>query len=212
MVRKRKPGAGRKPKLGTAMRSQLTVRMPDDARAQLEAAAKRRHRTLTDELLWRVRNSFAREYEQERDPAARALAFLFSMLAETIHVGFSPEWKWHKNPFMFKAFKLAVAMLLDALEPSGEMRTPYEALRKNPKAEQWLIEQYKTPESAARSAINSTLHRLFVRDHLERALAHGMNPEDPGYRELLDQVEREEYQMAHVRRDLGIEETSKQGR
>ena len=75
MARKRAPGGGRKPKGPVAARSQLTVRMPDDLRAELEAAARRRNRNLTDELIGRIRVSFAREHEQKRDPATRALLF-----------------------------------------------------------------------------------------------------------------------------------------
>ena len=75
MARKRAPGGGRKPKGPVAARSQLTVRMPDELRAELEAAARRRNRNLTDELIGRIRGSFAREHEQKRDPATRALLF-----------------------------------------------------------------------------------------------------------------------------------------
>jgi hypothetical protein len=75
MAQKRAPGGGRKPKGPVAARSQLTVRITDDLRAELEAAARRRNRNLTDELIGRIRVSFAREHEQKRDPATRALLF-----------------------------------------------------------------------------------------------------------------------------------------
>src|SRR6516165_455129 len=55
MARKRAPGGGRKPKGAAPMRSQLTIRMPDDLRTELEAAARKRGHNLTDELLWRLR-------------------------------------------------------------------------------------------------------------------------------------------------------------
>jgi hypothetical protein len=165
--------------------------MPDDLRSELEASARKRGRNLTDELLGRLRSSFAREHEQKRDPATRALNYLISKVAELTHLGLPV--KWHQDPFMFRAFKLAVGALLDALEPSGEMRTPYEVLRQNPQVEQWFIDQYKTPETAALSVADLVL-KLFSRPELGRQLIDEY-PEDPNF-------ERDEYQMSNARHAL----------
>jgi hypothetical protein len=147
MARKRAPGGGRKRSPETP-RAQLSIRMQENDRAQLEAAAKRRDWTVTEELLWRLRASFARDHERQRDPPLRAWCFLISDLASYIHYE-TPN--WHKNPFWFRAFKLGVTGLLDALEPKGEIRSPKDL---DP-----LID-HKTPEAQATAALNIVLHQL----------------------------------------------------
>jgi hypothetical protein len=165
MARKRAPGGGRKPIGPRVARAQLSLRMPDDLRTELEAAAATRGRSLTQEMLGRLRESLARERIDRQDPAMRALCFLFQDLAETIHAR-QPEirrdFKWHRNPFMFRAFKLGVAKLLDALEPPGEIKPLGRAQHgasDNPFLKQ-MAEWFKTPESAATYAATLTLEHL----------------------------------------------------
>jgi hypothetical protein len=201
--------------------------MPDDVRTELEAAARRRNRNLTDELIGRIRASFAREHEQKRDPATRALLFLFSQLAEQVHLNSPIE--WHQNPFMFRAFKLAVARLLDALEPSGKIQPPYEdvaraslevargAKEKHAPVlvqSQWFVDQYQTPEKTAAAVADSILRFFFGGSstlnepvpHL-RALA-AEHPENEIYRELPDNLERDHYRMSDARRALQLKPKS----
>jgi hypothetical protein len=165
MARKRAPGGGRKPKGAAPMRSQLTIRMPDDMRAELEAAARRRDHTISDELLWRLRASFARDYEERHDPATVALRFLIARLAHYIHLRLPFPMKWHENPFMFQAFKLGITKVLDAIAPSGEIESPY---KDNPEASagmrqrlRWLADTRRTPEDAAQAAVDRVLELLF---------------------------------------------------
>jgi hypothetical protein len=176
MVRKRARGGGRKPKGPIAARAQLTVRMPDDLRSELEAAAQRRGRNLTDELLGRLRASFARERDRQRDPPLRAWCFLISELASYIHYE-TPN--WHKNPFWFRAFKLGVAGLLDALEPRGEVRPPKDL---DPAID------HETPEAQAKAALNIVFHQLHGGKSREYAHVHSIagirEDHDP---EVLDQ-------------------------
>jgi hypothetical protein len=176
------------------MRSQLTVRIPDELRAELKASAQRRNRNLSDELIGRLAASFSRERDEKRDHATRALNFLFSQLAAEIHRGF--RMKWHQNPFMFRAFKLAVARLLDALEPSGEMRSPYE--ERYP---------YKTPEKVAEAAAELTLSGLF---RSSAALpeywiqAKQKHLDNPTLRRWIDDYEREQFGMVDARNALQL--------
>jgi hypothetical protein len=189
--------------------------MPDDLRAELEAAARRRNRNLTDELIGRIRGSFAREHEQKRDPATRALLFLISQLAEQVHLNSPIE--WHQNPFMFRAFKLAVARLLDALEPSGKIEDPARAIlefarraKEKPAPmlvhSQWFVDAHETPEKTAAMVADSIL-RLFFGGTLNeyvpplRDLA-AKYPENEVYRALSDNVERDRYRMSDARRAL----------
>jgi hypothetical protein len=174
--------------------------MPDELRAELEASAKRRGRGISDELIGRLLASFSREREDKLDPTTRALNFLFSKLAWEAHRGF--RGKWHQNPFMFRAFKLAVAKLLDALEPSGEMRSPFDEGF-----------PYKTPEKLAQAAVDLTLSSLFfssatLPDHWP-AVRHWVKQQqasDPSlpYRAWLDDSEREQFGFVAARNALQL--------
>jgi hypothetical protein len=182
--------------------------MPDDMRAELEAAAKKHKWSLTQELLWRVRASLLKEREDHRNRALRAVCFLISELGRrglsTDSYGEDP---WHRDPFTFRAFKLGVAKLLDALEPPGEIRPTFSkkwgVLRHGP---------FETPESLADYAASNELYRLFdstplsqdqktmlLESELSRVLG----------REALRVYERELYAMSHARHDLGIDEPKK---
>jgi hypothetical protein len=211
--RKRAPGGGRKPsgpfKQGAA---QLTVRMPDDMRARLDAAARKKGWSLSQQLLWRLRVSFEKEnHADHRDPATRALCFLIAETAQRVHIGIPVE--WHRNPFLFRAFKLAVASLLDALAPAGAVESPLPEFSKvlEPRELQLIGDRWKTPETAAAEAAKLTLTSLLLPAHdVEdvKTRLRGLNfPERPNLsEELIKEFEREFYVMANARRDLGIDE------
>ena len=121
--RKRAPGGGRKPKGEFAgLPSPLSVRMPADMRAQLEAAARRSGRSMSQEVLRRLNSSLSRERNEAGDRATRALCFLISSLAYAVHWNMP---NWRSDRFLFRAVKIGIGKLLDALpEPTGEMETP----------------------------------------------------------------------------------------
>ena len=212
-IRKRAPGGGRKPS-GPFRHSaaQLTVRMPDDMRARLDAAARKKGWSLSQELLWRLRVSFEKEnYRDRRDPATRALCFLIAETAQRVHIGVLVE--WNRNPFLFRAFKLAVAALLDELEPAGSAKSSVPEFSKvlKPHELQLFGDRWKTPETAAAEAAKLTLTSLFLPAHdVEdvKTRLRGLNfPERPNLsEELIKEFEREFYAMANARRDLGIGE------
>jgi hypothetical protein len=120
--RKRAPGAGRKPQ-GEFSRLTVpfSVRMPATMRGELKNAARKRDRKEGQELLRRLQDSFTQDRDRARDPAMRALCFLFSELAEAAHLGVPG---WRSNPFLFQAVKIGIGKLLDALEPPGEVKAP----------------------------------------------------------------------------------------
>jgi hypothetical protein len=100
----------------------MSFRLPTETRSDLQKAAKANRRSITQELLHRLDESFKEDRKNYRDPAAKALCFLFSELAEYVHHG-TPDWR--SDPFLFRAFKLAVPTLLDNLpEPPGKIETP----------------------------------------------------------------------------------------
>jgi hypothetical protein len=175
--------------------------MPDDLRTELEKAAKKRGRSLTDELLGRLRLSFAREREQERDRATRGICYLISQIAGP---WVSVEEPWTHDPFKFRAFKLGVAKLLDALEPPGEARSPYD-----PAGPKLLLMAYETPESAGDHLATGTLNMLLQPrpvpdpDTLTRfADAVGL----PEYfrARFIEALKQQTYGMSDARRDLAL--------
>src|SRR5437764_6494045 len=156
MARKRAPGGGRKPK-GSAPGEPLTIRMPPDLRAELERAAKKRGRYLSEEILGRLRLSLAKQREEQRDPVVRALCYLISETANSVRKGDNPLSKgWQRNPFLFRAFKIGVTAVLDALDQPGEARNPFP-----PPQSAALSDDYSaTPETLGRAAANNVLFAL----------------------------------------------------
>ena len=121
-------GAGRKPTGPFAHNTQsVTLRMPADMRAELEAAARKKGWAFSQEVLWRLRASLHKTVEDERRPSVRAMAFLVAELIERTTMGLMLD-GWHRNPFLFRAVRHGVAKLLEALEPPGKvefaLRTP----------------------------------------------------------------------------------------
>jgi hypothetical protein len=203
--RKRAPGGGRK-RLGPSVARNLTIRIDDELRERLEVevrkrAQRRRNWNLSQEILMRLNQSLSREQESSDDPATRALTFLISNVVKQIDVGL--PLKWHQNPFMFRAFKLAVGMVLDTIEPSGEMQSPYEALRKNPKVEKWFIDDYRTPEIAASSAAKVVMRQLFRPSLMQDY----MKSEEPNNYSgpIADEIDRQFYRYSDAKRALGID-------
>jgi len=95
--------------------------MRPDMRAQLEAARKRSGISLSQEILRRLNLSLDRERHNNSDDATRAICFLIASLASVIH------WNtrgWRSDVFLFRAIKLGIATVLDALEPKGEAKVP----------------------------------------------------------------------------------------
>jgi hypothetical protein len=186
--------------------------MPDDLRAALEAAAKKHGRSLTRELIWRLQVSLNRERIDRQDQVMRALCFLFTDLVERLH--FRQGGKWHRDPFTFRAFKLAVAKLLDALEPPGEAKSPFSKLERSDSAlHQQLVDWFKTPESAAAHAAALTLESLFRPKKItanERVVIKQAESEilDYGTADMMiEDFEREYFAMDIAGRVLGLDQS-----
>jgi hypothetical protein len=210
---KRKSHAGRKPAGPFAHNtSQLTIRMPDDLRSELETAAKKKGWSLTQELLWRVRSSYRRQREEERrPPATRALCFLISEIA--VRIGFFKLSEWHRSTFAFRAFRLAVGQLLETLEPTGEMKNPFKSLQKvwhqggpgvTPLPGAALI--LETPESLGAHTAKVVVDELRGRSpDWERHAKEFRNDPDPEFRAIAQLMLETVYGMADARRDMGIQ-------
>ena len=218
MKRKRAPGGGRKARAGPT--SPLTFRIPDDLRQQLESEAAEKNATVSERLLWHLSQSLSREKALGRDPAVRAFCFLIMELSDRLRwAAGPPPALWERNPFVFKAFKIAVEKLLSNFEPKGDMkRPPIEAFLKEafsdyhsiltPSMKRLMAEVWESPERAADDAVQNTLLDLAGLRSPEAFIRYWTEQEDKGLGEIasrhIKKFNRTWYGMADVRHDLQI--------
>jgi hypothetical protein len=220
---KRKPGGGRKSMAGPTV--SLTVRVPADMRVLLERGAKKRRPyawSISQELIARLRQAYVEERKNERDPAIRALCFLIAETAHQIagpHVfdeatkTEAPLFDWRSNPFFFRAFKLAVAQVLDSLQPPGEVKAPQTRTSLFPNSEGATQEEadsfsarfdrsFESPEARADYAAGYILNSLaMVTDQsIEEHREEARRLERIGVPSFL----REHFGMVDAARDLKV--------
>jgi hypothetical protein len=196
----------------------MSIRVPAELRAQLEAAARRRGRNVSEELLARLNSSFQRERDKAVDPAMRALNFLFSTLAYSVHWNMP---NWRSDAFLFKAIKIGIAKLLDALEPGGDADLPdfWRAAATmspdiifRPVLEDWM-RATQSPEDMADYAVRNTLHSFVSPRPLQNSEALRGLASTPGWEELGGRILRDQeghfYGMKDAKRDLAITKRSK---
>lgn len=226
MMAKRKKlvrGAGRKPQGEfSQLTSPFSLRMPDDLRNQLEAAAKKSGRSASQELLKRLNSSFVRDRDIERDPAMRALCFLIAEAANLVAGPFTfneesktetPQFNWRSDPFFYRAFKIAVSRILDALEPKGEIGPPKIQINFSPQpgiatqteansVAALLMQSFSSPEARADYAADYILKWLITVPQwsLEDRENERRRLEATGLPSFL----REFYGMSDAARDLSI--------
>jgi hypothetical protein len=174
MARKRKPGGGRKPKGPIRAKSEVfTTRITPETRRAIEREAKRSEQSISQfaERLLMLGLEARRRRENYR--SIRAFCFLIEQLALDMGGGRwmdasqfeGPKRKpveraqdeWRTEPFYYKAFTIAVASLLDALKPKGNIEAPYnaelieEALgdSENPALISLMKNTYESPENLA---------------------------------------------------------------
>jgi hypothetical protein len=221
--RKRAPGGGRKPKGEfDRLSATVTMRMPEDLRERLVRAADNNDRSITQEVLRRLHDSFTRDRSKERDPAMRALCFL---IAETAHQVAGPPvtnkdgteapmFNWRSNPFFFRAFKLAVGQVLDALQPPGDANDgPRVQLKLFPNVETatqeegdslaaWFMRSFESPQARADYAARHVLGTLTMvsEQSIEERTAEARRLGRIGIASFL----REHYGMIDAAKDLQI--------
>ena len=210
---KRAPGGGRKPKGDfSQLTSPLSLRMPAEMREQLESSASDNGRSVSQEVLRRIQESFHRDRDRARDPAMRALCFLIAQLAGEVagptDTQGRPYFDWRNDRFFFRAFKLAVAKVLDALEPSCEIRSPigvFDNLRKDEEGIR-LFEMFKatyeTPEARADTSARTLMSSLMQSDFD----TYYFNEVAPNHKA---KGLREFYGLIDARRDLQLKTESK---
>jgi hypothetical protein len=206
--KRRASGGGRKPQGEfDQLNSPFSLRMPEDLRKQLEAAADKSGRSASQELLRRLQESFNRDRDKARDPAMRALCFLIAEMANAV-AGLTdsegkPLFDWRTDPFFYRAFKLAVAQLLDTLEPGGKIKPPgsiLSAQSEDEKADpifEVFKSTYETPEERADTAVRTLLSAL----QQANPYADELKQEDDPHRA---KWLRQAYGLKDARRDLEL--------
>jgi hypothetical protein len=220
MTRKKHPG-GRKPQGEySELAVHMSMRMPKQMHKRLTAEARARKRSATQELLRRLDNSFKEDERKTRDPAMQALCFL---IAETAHQVVGPhefntgtktetpmgEGDWRSNPFFFRAFKLAVAQILDALQPPGDADAPRVRTEMLPAATQegaplaaWLKRSFESPEARADYAAMQVLGSLM---EVSKQSIEALNESASLLRRMGNASHlREHYGMVNAVKDLQI--------
>jgi len=179
-------------------------------RGELEAAAKANGTNISQELLRRLQNSFNRDREKARDPAMQALCFLIAETAQQtagMSTPMRPRQEWRTNPFYFRAFKIAVGKLLDALEPKGEIKPPIDMQFKRAEEagglENEFLKSFGNPELrgtyAARSIWADLRNKpLYSREEDEAMKKRLRDRSESAYKRLV-------YGMPNAARDLQIE-------
>ncbi|MEZ5821640.1 MAG: hypothetical protein R3D82_12630 [Xanthobacteraceae bacterium] len=219
--RRRAKGGGRKAAGPfTDLTSPFSVRMPKSLREELERVAQASGKNPSQELLVRLSRTFSEDREKAREPDIRALCFLVAEAARSVGLPVADQLRstkslsWRNNPFFFRAFKIAVCQLLDALEPKGAIEAPEIKWRVKPTSQQAntgalddLINSFETPEARGRYAAGYILNSLHTIPHLspeERA------QEIERLREISSPAfSREFYGMADAARDLRINDQEK---
>jgi hypothetical protein len=167
----------------------------------------------------RLQASYRREREEKRrSPATRALCLLLTEVTVRM-TPYIPE--WHRNPFTFRAFRLALGGLLEALEPPGDIAYPQEyksfsdALRAGGQEYGALVaragaagadrfdESHKTPDALAGYILRNLIDDL-LRPHPFWETTVKGHRDHPEHGEAARMVLDEIYDLARARRDLGL--------
>src|SRR5262249_49197238 len=104
--------------------SNFSTRIQPQTRKALEKEAKAAGQSISQLAERLLITGLAERRERDKDRAMRALCFLITQLAHHIvgpHVRKEGSevavFDWRSDPFFYRAFKLSVGQLLDALEP-----------------------------------------------------------------------------------------------
>jgi hypothetical protein len=172
-IRKRAPGAGRKPKGPIAGNAGwLQARITEDLRVQLEQAAAANGRSLSQEAQVRLQKSFGLSAKREKawgPQDVKALAYLVSRVVRSVHgaVGANPlleagDLAWNRNPFTHAAVTAAVATLLAHYRPESPVEVPLQVKRRT----EWVAPEQAatvtTPQNVGQSCAMGLIDQLAI--------------------------------------------------
>jgi hypothetical protein len=120
---------GRPPKAETEKKgAQLSIRIPADLRARLEAARRESATSvsLSHEIETRLRRSFEdREQEVKDRFGGQTNYWLFLIIANRIRVleSFTQD-RWWRDPYTHQQVKILITTMFDFFKPAGQARKP----------------------------------------------------------------------------------------
>ena len=189
----------------------LSTRITAETRAALEVESRASGQSISRVAERVMRLGLDAEQDRRRDNPMHALCYL---IAETGRVVSGlhgpdgrPKFDWRTNQFMFRAFKLAVGHLLDALEPEGGIDQAAEQFDRSSFRDlaPAMLESYSSPEARARDAATVIWQALQT---AEPATEHETDQaRRRSSRDAIIEVRR--YSMSNARRDLNIEAAEK---
>jgi hypothetical protein len=225
--RKRRPGGGRKPKGSIRGKgSNFSTRITAETREALEREASASGQSISQVAERLLMLGLEERRQRAANRPLRALCYVIEQIAlrasEGRYVKYPDDLAaeavrmrdmWRTDRFRFVAFKIAVGMLLDAVEPRGEMQSPFpgesidefaaeavEFFGVNPAVVELLKSAYKSPESLAAyifSNVWAQLNRAHDLSERERELLrHG--------KWVGDAIREEFYALADARVDLNL--------
>jgi hypothetical protein len=222
-TKKRRPGGGAKPKGMIHGKSEaFSTRITPGTREALEreAAASGQSKSQVAERLLVL--GLEQKRWRNNHKALRALCFAIERIAlEATGARWldptDPAYKarpkvaarlfdeWRTDPFCYRAFRLAVGSLLTALEPKGEIRSPFAmedidtVTASDPAINELMKRTYESPENLA-AYIFSNIWREINRDYpLSENEEYHMGQDSAG-----EMMRADFYGMSEARRDLQI--------
>jgi len=123
MAKKRKPGAGRKPRGEFHRKTKMiTTRVTPETRMDLDRAAKKSGRSLSQEIEARLRVSIEKVRSIDSSHQIRALGEAVMLVARYIER--ATEKHWHEDAFTGQAVRQGCEFLISHFAPRGTPITP----------------------------------------------------------------------------------------
>jgi hypothetical protein len=116
---------GPKPRPDISKTSIFTVRLRPEERAALEELARRHKRTLSAEILWRLRRAIANDREIRKDFGNERNYALVQMAGRVMQRFEGTTGRdWMSSPYLFAQFRKSLDTILEAFAPEGDPEPP----------------------------------------------------------------------------------------
>jgi hypothetical protein len=148
----------------------LRARITTDTRAALDAECRASSQSISQVAERLMRAGLQAEQDRRRGDPMHALCYLIAETGRVVSGFYGPDGRpafdWRTNQFMFRAFKLAVGHLLDALEPDGEVGPPLNQPEESGFRDfgSPMLSSYSSPEARARDAATIVWQALQTAD------------------------------------------------
>jgi hypothetical protein len=187
--------------------SHFSTRIQPETRKALEHEAKVSGKSISQVAERLLVSALSDRRMGDLGRAKRAMSYLVAEIAhhiEGIHAQegrrFRTPFKWRSDPFFYEAFKIAVAQVLEALTPPGEIKPPDLKVHhaESPSDRDW-VESFKSPKARGEYVAGHILYSM-------RTIPFWSAEERDRQRQRLDKMSltgaREFYSMPDAFRDL----------